>query len=140
MLHSLTRFVSVWSGHMLCDRMQVMTVRAASLKHDWPRCSHQAIMDEAQFTMLQNEDDCVRKEGLHVWLPRNEQAAPLRRADLVCPIPGQQAKTSPAPAKRCAFFIPLQRGGCIGLGKMPLSPIASCNLHLHFSYPKQHSG
>lgn len=68
-------------------------------------------MDEAQLTMLQNEDDCVRKEEAHVWLPRNEQAALLRRADLVRPIPGQRAETPPAPAVRCAVFIPLQGGG-----------------------------
>ena len=64
----------------------------------------QAATDGAQLTMLQNEDDCVRGEGAHVWLPRNEQAAPLRRANLVRPIPGQRAKTPPAPAVHCTVF------------------------------------
>lgn len=71
----------------------------------------QATADGAQLTMLQNEDDCVRGEGAHVRLPRNEQAAPFRRANLVRPFPRQRAKTPPAPAVHCTvFFLSYEQG------------------------------
>ncbi len=42
--------------------------------------------------MFQNQNDCVRVEAAHVWLPGYEEASPFRRPDLMRPVPGKHTQ------------------------------------------------